>query len=42
MADPSEFGNNVMSKYGQKAGGALTDEQLLQIGEFLTASKGAG
>ena len=31
-----------MSKYGNRAGGAFTDQQLLQVGEFLNASKGPG
>jgi menaquinol-cytochrome c reductase cytochrome b/c subunit len=42
VADPSKFGNNVMSKYGQQAGGAFTAQQLLEVGEFLNASKGGG
>ena len=42
VADPSQFGNNVMSKYGKKAGGAFTEQQLLQVGEFLNASRGTG
>jgi cytochrome c2 len=40
VADPSQFGNNVMPKFGMEAGGSLTDEQLNQIGAFLEASKG--
>jgi menaquinol-cytochrome c reductase cytochrome b/c subunit len=40
VSDPSKFGNNVMSKYGKQAGGAFTVQQLLQVGEFLNASKG--
>ena len=42
VADPSQFGNNIMQKYGKRAGGAFTDQQLLQVGEFLNASKGTG
>ena len=40
VADPSKFGNNVMTAYGKEAGGAYTKEQLLQVGEFLNVSKG--
>jgi menaquinol-cytochrome c reductase cytochrome b/c subunit len=42
VANPAKFGNNVMPKYGKEAGGAFSDEQLLQVGEFLNASKGGG
>jgi mono/diheme cytochrome c family protein len=42
VANPSDFGNNVMNKYGEEFGGAFNDEQLAQIGEFLAASKGGG
>jgi cytochrome c5 len=42
VANPRDFGNNVMPVYGAQAGGALTDEQLKAIGEFLAASQGAG
>ncbi|HSC74443.1 MAG TPA: hypothetical protein VLB89_09765 [Gaiellaceae bacterium] len=35
VADPSKFGNNVMPKFG-----ALGDQKLQQLGEFLAASKG--
>jgi hypothetical protein len=42
VSDPSKFGNNIMSKYGKQAGGAFTAQQLLQVGEFLNASKGGG
>jgi menaquinol-cytochrome c reductase cytochrome b/c subunit len=35
VTDPSKFGNNVMPKFG-----ALGDEKLRQLGEFLSASKG--
>jgi mono/diheme cytochrome c family protein len=41
VSDPSKFGNNVMSPYGKQAGGAFDAKQLLQVGEFLNASKGA-
>jgi hypothetical protein len=40
VANPREFGNNVMPVYGLDAGGSLTDEQLAEIGAFLDASKG--
>ena len=42
VANPREFGNSVMPVYGADAGGSLTDEQLMQMGEFLAASKGGG
>ena len=42
VADPSKFGNVTMSPYGEEAGGAFTKQQLLQVGEFLNASKGTG
>jgi mono/diheme cytochrome c family protein len=35
IADPSKFGNNVMPKFG-----ALGQDKLRQLGEFLVASKG--
>jgi quinol---cytochrome c reductase cytochrome c subunit, bacillus type len=35
VKDPSKFGNNVMPKFG-----ALGDQKLHQLGEFLNASKG--
>jgi menaquinol-cytochrome c reductase cytochrome b/c subunit len=35
IKDPSQFGNNVMPKFG-----SLGDEKLKQLGEFLNASKG--
>src|SRR4051794_39214449 len=35
VKDPSQFGNNVMPKFG-----ALGDEKLNQLGAFLNASKG--
>jgi mono/diheme cytochrome c family protein len=34
IKDPSQFGNNVMPKFG------FSDEQLNQLAEFLLASKG--
>jgi menaquinol-cytochrome c reductase cytochrome b/c subunit len=40
VANPSKSGNNVMPKFGQQYGGALTDAQLHQLGVFLDASKG--
>jgi menaquinol-cytochrome c reductase cytochrome b/c subunit len=40
VANPSQFGNNVMPKFGDKYGGALDPQQLQQIGAFLDASKG--
>ena len=42
VANPRDFGNNVMPPYGKQFGGAFTDQQLKQIGEFLAASKGPG
>jgi cytochrome c553 len=36
VADPSKFGNTLMPRFGQ----SLSDEQLLQIGQFLSESKG--
>jgi menaquinol-cytochrome c reductase cytochrome b/c subunit len=41
VANPSQFGNNVMPKFGDKYGGPLDSTQLQQVGEFLNASKGA-
>jgi mono/diheme cytochrome c family protein len=35
VRDPSKFGNNVMPKFA-----ALGDQKLMQLGEFLSASKG--
>ena len=35
VKDPSQFGNNVMPKFG-----ALGDQKLQELGEFLNASKG--
>jgi cytochrome c553 len=40
IANPAEFGNTTMQAYGEEFGGALDDEQLRQLGEFLAASKG--
>jgi mono/diheme cytochrome c family protein len=42
VANAPGFGNSSMPPYGEKFGGALTDEQLRQVGEFLAASKGGG
>jgi quinol---cytochrome c reductase cytochrome c subunit, bacillus type len=41
VANPADFNNNVMPPYGKQYGGALTAKQLLQVGEFLNASKGS-
>jgi hypothetical protein len=41
VANPGQFGNNVMPKFGDKYGGPLDSTQLNQIGAFLNASKGA-
>jgi mono/diheme cytochrome c family protein len=40
VANPQEFGNPVMPKYGEEFGGALDDEQLTAIATFLDVSKG--
>ena len=40
VANPRDFGNTVMPQYGERFGGSLNAEQLQQVGEFLTASKG--
>ena len=40
VANPSEFGNNVMPRFGEEFGGSLNDEQLTQIATFLDASRG--
>ena len=40
VANPSEFGNNVMPRFGEEFGGSLNDEQLTQIATFLDASSG--
>ena len=40
VSNPAKFGNNVMPPYGKANGGAFTDAQLKQVGEFLFASKG--
>jgi cytochrome c553 len=40
VSNPADFGNNVMQPYSAEFGGALTEEQLRQIGEFLNASRG--
>jgi menaquinol-cytochrome c reductase cytochrome b/c subunit len=41
VANPSEFGNPVMPRYGVEFGGSFDDDQLRQIATFLDASKGA-
>jgi mono/diheme cytochrome c family protein len=40
VANPAEFGNTIMQPYSTESGGAFSDEQLQQVGEFLNASKG--
>ena len=40
VANPQQFGNPVMPKYGEEFGGALDDEQLTAVATFLDASKG--
>jgi len=40
VANPSEFGNPVMPRYGEEFGGALDDDQLTAVATFLDASKG--
>jgi len=40
VANPREFGNQVMTQYGEEFGGSLNDDQLRQIATFLDASKG--
>ena len=40
VANPGEFGNNVMPRFGEEFGGSLNDEQLTQIATFLDASRG--
>ncbi len=42
VANPAEFGNPVMPRYGEEFGGALDDEQLTAVATFLDASKGPG
>ncbi len=42
VANPSEFGNPVMPRFGEEFGGALDDEQLTAVATFLDASKGPG
>jgi menaquinol-cytochrome c reductase cytochrome b/c subunit len=42
VANPQQFGNPVMPKYGEEFGGALDDQQLTAIATFLDASKGPG
>jgi menaquinol-cytochrome c reductase cytochrome b/c subunit len=40
VANPGDFGNNVMPRFGEEFGGSLNDEQLTQIATFLDASRG--
>jgi menaquinol-cytochrome c reductase cytochrome b/c subunit len=40
VANPSQFGNNVMPRFGAKFGGSFDDQQLQQVAAFLVASKG--
>ncbi len=40
VANPADFGNNVMPAFGEEFGGSLNDEQLTAIATFLDASKG--
>ena len=40
IANPQQFGNPVMPRYGEEFGGSLNDEQLTQMAAFLDASKG--
>ena len=42
VANPAEFGNLVMPRYGEQFGGALDEEQLTAVATFLNASKGTG
>ncbi len=42
VANPRQFGNNVMQQYGEEFGGSLDDEELQQVATFLAASKGGG
>ena len=35
ISNPSEFGNDIMPRYA-----GLGEERLMQLGEFLAASKG--
>jgi hypothetical protein len=43
VANPREFGNQIMPVFSKKiVGTGLSDEQLQQVGEFLAASKGGG
>lgn len=41
VGDPSDFGNDVMPRYGAASGGGLTDRQLRTLGVFLAASREA-
>jgi len=40
IANPADFGNLVMPRYGEEFGGSLDEEQLTQMATFLDASKG--
>ncbi len=40
VANPREFGNQIMTQYGEEFGGSLNNDQLRQIATFLDASKG--
>ena len=40
IANPQQFGNPVMPRYGEEFGGSLNDEQLTQIATFLDVSRG--
>jgi menaquinol-cytochrome c reductase cytochrome b/c subunit len=42
VANPRAFGNTIMPVFGAQAGGALSQQQLDQVGAFLAASKGGG
>jgi mono/diheme cytochrome c family protein len=42
VANPRAFGNTIMPVFGKQNGGALTQQQLDQVGAFLAASKGGG
>jgi menaquinol-cytochrome c reductase cytochrome b/c subunit len=42
VANPRAFGNTIMPVFGKQNGGALTQQELDQVGAFLAASKGGG
>jgi quinol---cytochrome c reductase cytochrome c subunit, bacillus type len=42
VANPKEFGNTIMPVFGKQFGGALSQQELQQVGAFLAASKGGG